>query len=514
VTEIVAWTRRLRADHGEHAGPVEVHRASDAGRWVITWPWSGAERARLIAEASVDLAGRSVSAARRVRLTGTQSRWVGAWEARIAAACATPPAWIRDADRTMPVVSITGTNGKSTVTRLITHILLRAGRHVGTTTSDGILVDEAMVEAGDWTGPGGAAAVLRRPDVDVAVLETARGGLVLRGMGYESNDASVFTNVSSDHLDLGGIHTLPELAEVKATVCRITKPDGLVVLNADDPLVAALARRVHARVGYFSLDPASAPVVARHRRTGGMAWVLDGDRLVEWDGPEAHVLLDVADLPVALGGLARHNVANALAAAGGARALGATREQVSDGLRDFRPSAELSPGRLNVFRLGERTVIIDFAHNEAGTEAILDVAAALAAGLGERRGEAGRPGPSAPVTAIIGTGGDRPDDTLRGIGRIAAAKAQRVVIKETVAYLRGRDRNEVIAGLRAGLAEGGLDPDAVDVHGTEAAALEAELARPDAPGVVVLFCHQDRDEVFALLERLGAHGVDAAELRG
>ena len=144
----------------------------------------------------------------------------------------------------MPVVSISGTNGKSTVTRLITHILIGAGRHVGTTTSDGVLVDERLVEPGDWTGPSGAQQILARRDIDVAVLETARGGIVLRGMGYESNEVSVLTNVSSDHLDLQGIHTLPELAEVKATVARITKPDGWVVLNADDPYVAAVARRV------------------------------------------------------------------------------------------------------------------------------------------------------------------------------------------------------------------------------------------------------------------------------
>ena len=124
----------------------------------------------------------------------------------------------------MPAISISGTNGKSTVTRLITHILLQAGKHVGTTTSDGVLIDERVIEPGDWTGPGGAQQVLARSDIDVAVLETARGGIVLRGMGYESNDASVLTNVSSDHLDLQGIHTLPELAEVKATVCRITSP--------------------------------------------------------------------------------------------------------------------------------------------------------------------------------------------------------------------------------------------------------------------------------------------------
>jgi cyanophycin synthetase len=523
VADLVAWTRRLRADHGEHGGPVEVHRPSDAGRWVVTWPWAGAERTRLIAEAAVDLAGRSVSPARRVRLTGTQARLVAGWAARIAGAGMTPPGWVRDADRRMPVVSVTGTNGKSTVTRLITHILLLAGHHVGTTTSDGILVDERMVDAGDWTGPGGAAAVLRRPDVDIAVLETARGGLVLRGMGYESNEASVFTNVSSDHLDLAGIHTLPELAEVKATVCRVTRQDGLVVLNADDPLVAAVARRVHAPVAYFSMDPGASPVLARHRRSGGLAWVLDDGRLVEWDGAGTHELMNVADLPVALGGLARHNVANALAAAGGARAVGATREQVAHGLRDFRPSAELSPGRLNLFRLGRCMVIVDFAHNEAGTEAILEVANAIA--VGRAGGAADGP---APVTAIVGTAGDRPDDTLRGIGRITARMAQRVVIKETLAYLRGRERADIVGILLEGLAEGGVDPAAVPVHETEAGALESELAGPgsaaaaaaagggaDTPRVVVLFCHQDREEVFALLERLGARGVDAAsELSG
>jgi cyanophycin synthetase len=521
VADLVAWTRRLRADHGEVAGPCEVHRASDEGRWIVTWPWGGAERAGLIAEASFDLAVRSVSPTRRVRLTNTQARAVARWNGRIAAASAVPPAWIRDAERRIPVVSITGTNGKSTVTRLITHILLLAGRHVGTTTSDGILVDERMVDPGDWTGPGGAASVLRRDDVDVAVLETARGGLVLRGMGYESNEASVFTNVSSDHLDLGGVHTLPELAEVKGTVCRVTKPDGWVVLNADDPLVAAMARRVHARVSYFSLVPDGSALLARHRRAGGRAHVLRQGRLVEWDGADEREIIDVTDLPVALGGFARHNVANALAAAGGARAMGATLAQVADGLRDFRPSADLSPGRMNLFRLGRRTIVVDFAHNEAGTEAILDVAEAIARGAAGGDGaDPTQTGAPAPITVIIGTAGDRPDETLRGIGRIAAERADRVAIKETLGYLRGRARDDLVGILRDGAAAGGKDPVAIPVYETEPEALEAELvgagaaaagdargAGPDAPRVVVLFCHEARDEVFALLERLGATPV-------
>ena len=509
VADLVAWTRRLRAEHGEREGPCQVHRASDTGRWIVTWPWAGAERARTIAEAAFDLASRSVSPGRHVHLTNTQSRLVARWAERVAGASAVPPAWIRDETRHMPVVSITGTNGKSTVTRLITHILLRAGHRVGTTTSDGILVDERLVEAGDWTGPGGAAAVLRRDDVDMAVLETARGGLVLRGMGYESNEASVFTNVSSDHLDLGGIHTLPELAELKGTVCRVTKAHGWVILNADDPLVAAMARRVRARVSYFSMDPDGSPLLARHRRAGGRAHVLRRGVLVEWDGDAEHEILDVTDLPIALGGFARHNVANALAAAGGTRALGATLEQVADGLRDFRPSADLSPGRMNLFRLGRQTIIVDFAHNEAGTEAIMDVAEALARGA-----TGGVSGTPAPITAIIGTAGDRPDDTLRGIGRIAAERADRIAIKETLGYLRGRNRDEVVQVLRDGIVEGGMDASAVPVYETEPEALEAELVgagaaaasdgRPDGPRVLVLFCHEARDEVFALLERLGA----------
>ena len=512
VADLVAWTRRLRTDHGEHGGPCDVHRSSDVGHWVVTWPWAGAERARLIAEAAFKLATRSVSPARRAHLTGAQAQALADWQARIAQTGSTPPSWIRDDARRIPAVSVTGTNGKSTVTRLITHILMRAGRHVGMTTSDGILIDERMIDPGDWTGPGGAQIVLRRNDVDIAVLETARGGLVLRGMGYESNEASVFTNVSSDHLDLQGIHTLAELAEVKSTVCRVTKPDGWVVLNADDALVATVARRVRAHVAWFSLDPDRSPLVARHRRAGGRAYVLRRGLLMEWDGDDEHEIAAAADLPVALGGLARHNVANALAAAGGARAMGMSIAEVADGLRDFRPSAELSPGRMNLFRLGQRTVIVDFAHNEAGTEAILDVAAAIAGGA------AGR---AAPVTAIIGTAGDRPDDTLRGIGRIAATKAQRVAIKETLGYLRGRERAAIVDSIRAGIAEGGVDPATVPVYETEAAALEAELSgangaastngRADAPRVVVLFCHAEREDVFALLARLGARQVDAAD---
>ncbi len=512
VAALVAWIGRLRADHAEGRGGIRVHRSSDPGHWIVTYPWSGMERARTIADAAVALVERNVSPAPRARLTGAQARLLERWSARIDEASATPPSWIRDADRRIPIVSISGTNGKSTVTRLITHILVRAGRHVGTTTSDGVMVDERMIDKGDWTGPGGAQQILDRSDIDVAVLETARGGIVLRGVGYESNDASILTNVSSDHLDLQGIHTLPELAEVKATIVRITRRDGWAILNADDPLVAATARRTRARVALFALDEAMSPPIRRHVARGGRAYTIRRGTLVEIDAGRASPIVPVAEIPIAIGGIARHNVANALAAAGGARALGASIDQVADGLRDFRPTADRSPGRLNLFRLGGRIVIVDFAHNEAGVSAVLDVAEGIAGGA------AGR---AAPITIIIGTAGDRPDDTLRGIGRIASLRAQRVAIKETLGYLRGRSRESVVGELLAGVTAAGRAAEDVPIYESEAAALRAELngagshadgrgARPEAARVIVLMCHEERDEVFALLDQLGARPIDVA----
>jgi cyanophycin synthetase len=407
----------------------------------------------------------------------------------------------------MPVVSITGTNGKSTVTRLTTHILVRAGRRVGTTTSDGVLVNERMVEPGDWTGPGGAWQILGRSDLDVAVLETARGGLVLRGMGYESNEVGVLTNVSSDHLDLQGIHTLPELAEVKSTVVRVTKPDGWCVLNADDPHVAALARRVRGNVALFTLVAGGSARVRRHAARaasggGGRGYAVDGGWIVELEGGRSTQIIEVRRVPITIGGLARHNVANALAAAAAARGLGLSIEEVADGLADFRPSSDLAPGRLNLFRVGSTIVIVDFAHNEAGVSAVLDVAEGIAGGA------AGR---AASVTAIVGTAGDRPDDTLRGIARIAASRAQRVAIKETLKYLRGRSREGVVGEMLAGVKAAGRSPSEVTVYETETAALRGELAYGDGrPRVIVLMCHEERDEVFELLGKLGAKPIDVA----
>ena len=504
VAALAQWARRLRRDHPDGAaGPVNVHRSSDPGHWILAWPWLLGDRAKAIAEAALALVDRDMQPRVASKLTPRQGRLLDGLGRRIAAAEGPGPTWIRDADRRLPIVSITGTNGKTTTTRLLSHILREAGKRVGATTSDGIVVGNEIVETGDWTGHGGAHAILHRDDVDVAVLETARGGMLLRGVGYESNDASVITNVSSDHMDLQGIHTLPELAEVKSIIARLTKPDGVVVLNADDRHVAGIARVVQAPVAYFSLEGDHSRRVRRHLAGGGLAYLVRDGRMGEAEGKTWRPFANLADVPVALGGVARHNVANALAAIGGARALGASIEAVKRGLRTFVPSAEDSRGRLNVFRDDRRVVVVDFAHNEAGVAVLMDVVDAIAHATGSN-------GRRAPISAIIGLAGDRPDDTLRGVGRTVAGRVDRFVQKEMLHYLRGRTRESVLGEIRGGAVEGGWTEE-IPVYIDEPTALGAELDRTEAAEraeVIVLLCHEDREGVYRLIAERGLRPVD------
>jgi cyanophycin synthetase len=508
LARMAAWVRRLqRVAHDTHRARPTIHRTGEPGVWVIAFPWRERERAEVIAQSAYRLTDRG-SDPRRDEVPRSLER-------RIREAGTTPPEWITDAERRVPIVSISGTNGKSTTTRMIGHILSTAGGTVGSTTTDGVTIDGTLVEEGDYTGPLGSQAVLGRPGVDVAVLETARGGILLRGLGYESNDASVLTNVSSDHLDLQGLHTVPELAEVKSVICRVTRPDGAVVLNADDPLVAAVARRVKAPVTFFSLRPGSARV-RRHLASGGRVMLLDDGWLIDAKGGSRRRIVPASDVPSTFGGIARHNIANALAAAGGALAMGASREQVAEGLRTFLPTPDQMPGRLNFYRLGRRLVIIDFAHNEAGLLVVMEMIEALIGRRGRRK---------ATLTAIIGTGGDRPDDSLRALGRIAAEHADQVAIKQTYKYLRGRTPQsmvgELLAGVRAG-ARGTRRPrEDVPSYEDEPGALHAELTTPGRlaaddegpPRVVLLMCHADRPDVERVLRDLGAEPViDTADL--
>jgi cyanophycin synthetase len=510
VAAMADHVRRLHRAALERRVPVTIHRTSEPGRWVVAFPWQKRDEAEAIANAAFRLAETPRErlferAVERARNAGGE-----------------PPEWITDAARLkhegkhVPLISISGTNGKSTTTRMISHIARLAGKRVGTTTTDGVLIDERLVEPGDYTGPAGARAVLNHPDVDLAVLETARGGILLRGLGYESNDVSLLTNVSADHLDLQGLHTLPELVEVKSVICRVTKPSGTVVLNADDRLVASVAARVKAKVVLFS-EQGSGALLRRHIRRGGRAFINESGMLVEITANRRRRMVAAADIPATLGGLARHNIANALAAAAGARALGFTVAQVAAGLRDFHISPDLMPGRLNFYRRGTRLAVVDYAHNVAGLKVLLRTVVALIGPRGKR---------AATLSLIVGSAGDRPDDQLRDLAKTAAEHADELALKEDLPFLRGRTRESTLGELREGFRAGGVKPATVPVYIDEATALRGELETPGrlgadesgTPRVVVLMCHAHREEVADYLARAGfkpANEVaDLADFRG
>ena len=403
----------------------------------------------------------------------------------------------------VPIVAITGTNGKSTTTRLLAHIAESAGLRTGMTNSDGIYLRGELVEAGDWTGFGGAGRVLSEANLDLAVLETARGGILLRGIGYSANDVAVVTNVSADHLGLQGIDTLDELADVKAAVVRITRRSGWVVLNAADPLVWAMRRQTKARWYPFSLDP-TAPQVEDALDRGGRAAVLQRGWLVLLaSGRPPRRVARVVDVPVTFAGLSVYNVANALAASAAADALGIGIEQIAEGLRTFAQDSAANPGRLNLFERRGVLALIDFAHNEAGLAGLVEVCRSLSHAPGRRAG--------GKVRLAVGTAGDRTDEILHNLG-VLAGGADDVVITEKRHYLRGRDLEEMNAILRAGIAEAGYRGE-VEAIETERGALETLLGRSRSGDVVAVMSHVERTEIFTWLEAQGFKPVGLERLK-
>jgi cyanophycin synthetase len=385
----------------------------------------------------------------------------------------------------IPVVAVTGTNGKTTTSRMIAHIARTAGKVVGWSNTDGIYLDGELVEAGDYSGPSGAGRVLGLPGVEFAVTETARGGILLKGIGLTRNDVSVVTNVSADHLGLHGIDTLDQLAEVKAVVPRITRRRGWAVLNGDDPRVHAMRRVVHAHPWVFSRDPNSPAIREILDARGRATTVIDGWISVLRPHRDPDPLVELTDVPMTLAGLSRFNVENTLAAASAALAAGISREAVVEGLRSFRPDPEHNPGRMNIFSIpvaeGEASLVIDLAHNEAGLEALLEIMAGI------------RP-PGARLLLGLGAVGDRTDELIGRLGEIGAMGSDVVAIGHKEKYLRGRTLEGLEGLLRAGAERVGVTD--VAAYPTEVDCLAAlvEQARPG--DVVGLMCHAERERVY------------------
>ena len=395
----------------------------------------------------------------------------------------------------VPVALVTGSNGKTTVVRLLAAILEETGRTVGFTSTDGVSVHGVTVAEGDYAGPSGARMLLRRPEVEAAVLETARGGLLRRGLSVDRASVAVVTNVAEDHLGEFGIQALGDLADVKLLVARAVRPGGAVVLNADDPL---LVQRAHASpvVVWFSLDPAN-PVVSRHLAGGGSAVVCEDGWVALSHGPARTPVLSVGEMPAALGGAARHNIANALAAVAAAAVLGVPAETAARALRRFGRAADDNVGRANLLELGGVRLVIDYAHNPHGMAALVRMAAALPA---ERR------------LVLIGQAGDRSDEAIRELVRAALTlEPDRVVLKDMERYLRGRRPGETPEIMADELARLGVPPEAVSRPGSELDAVRDALAWARAGDLLLLTVHQDRPLVLALIERLRAAGWRAGD---
>ena len=387
----------------------------------------------------------------------------------------------------IPVAVVTGTNGKTTTTRFLAAMVRAAGHVVGHTSTDGVVIADSVAYAGDWSGPGGARLVLRDDRVEMAVLETARGGLLRRGLAVVDYDVGVITNVSADHLGEYGVHDVAAMADVKALVGHGVRREGTVVLNADDDLLVARSGSFSAAVVMFSLT--LSPAFAAHLHSGATGWCLEQDALWRISGGVRHRLLSTSEIPLAFDGAAPHNVGNALAAAAAGHALGLNDDAVAAGLRGLLPTARDTPGRSQVLQhLGVR-LVLDFAHNRASIEATLAFINAL-----RRRDEGG-----GRLVVITGSAGDRSDDEIRAVvGAVHAGGADVVVVRELPKYLRGRAAGEVPTLMHAELRRLGMSQHAVIVGADDVAALTLALdsARPgdtiallvqvDAPGVTTL----------------------------
>jgi len=335
----------------------------------------------------------------------------------------------------VPIVAVTGTNGKTTTNRLIAHIFKQTGQIVGYTTTDGIYIGEFLVEQGDTTGPQSAQVILQDPTVEVAVLETARGGLLRSGLGFDQCDVGVVLNIAADHLGIGDIDTVDDLAHLKSVVVESASSDGYAVLNADDALVVAMAKRTKSQIAYFSMNPEN-PVLKRHIEQGGLAAVYEDGYLCLLKG-DWRLRIERADaVPLTMGGRAPFMIANALAAALAAFAQGVPIEAIRQALATFKASANQTPGRMNLFNLGTFHALVDYAHNPHSYEAL---GGFVRNWDGERIG-------------VIGGPGDRRDEDFITLGRLSAAIFDRIIVKEDD-DTRGRPRGDAAALIAEGIRQ-------------------------------------------------------------
>ncbi|MEL6868341.1 MAG: cyanophycin synthetase [Pseudomonadota bacterium] len=375
---------------------------------------------------------------------------------------------------TIPIAGITGTNGKTTTARMLSHILKTAGHVVGSTSTEGVYIDGHLTVKGDMTGPSAAQIVLRDPSVDVAVMETARGGILRAGLGYRRSDVACCLNISSDHLGIKGINTLEQLAEIKRVVVEVA--EDTAVLNADDELCLRMADHTQARhLCYVTMNPAHA-LVREHIQIGGRAVVLEqginGDMITFYDNGNHMPLLWTHLIPATLEGKATHNVQNAMFAAALAYSMGKNLEDIRHGLRTFSTSFFQAPGRMNVFDEHPFRVILDYAHNPAAVATMCQTTSRL--DVSGRR------------IVTLAAPGDRRDEDINAIAETAAGHFDHYVLKADD-NRRGRDLNEVPQMLQKILIEQGVAAERIEIVSDEQQAIEHTLSIAQEGDLVVIF---------------------------
>jgi UDP-N-acetylmuramyl tripeptide synthase len=384
----------------------------------------------------------------------------------------------------IPVGLVTGTNGKTTTVRLSAAIARAGGHRVGLSTTDGIWVDDERLDSGDYSGPGGARAVLRDPRVTLAVLETARGGLQRRGLGVARAEAALITNIAADHLGEFGVGNLDELAEIKWVVSRAVSESGVLILNAEDPILRKLAATWDRPLHWFCMH-GDDPFFRTYVGSGGSGTALEDSHIVRYENGEKVEVIDCRQIPLTLGGAAAHNVANALAATALCSALGIDDDAIRRGLSRMQPND--NRGRLNVFNLRGATVIVDFAHNPHGVAAIADLANAL---------------PSRRRLLVMGQAGDRSDVAMRDLATAAwEVHPDRILLKEMAEYARGRAPGEVVSILRDALLAAGADESCIEVTADESTAIDVALEWLQPGDLVILLVHENAARAVARVRR-------------
>jgi cyanophycin synthetase len=368
----------------------------------------------------------------------------------------------------IPIVAVTGTNGKTTTTRLIAHMVKMKGYRVGYTTSDGIYIQNRLLQKGDTTGPQSAEFVLKDPTVDFAVLESARGGLLRAGLGFHYCNVGIVTNVAPDHLGLRGIHTIDQLARVKAVIPESVLPDGYAVLNADDDRVYAMRDNLECNIALFSMDEKN-PRIAKHAKKGGISAVYENDYITIQKGEWKMRITKAINVPLTFGGKAAFMIQNVLPAVLTGYVQGFKIEDMKAALESFMPSPGQTPGRLNMFRFENFDVLLDFAHNPAGLRALGNMVEKM---------------DGTPKVGVIAGIGDRRDEDNIEIGQVSAEIFDEIIIRQDK-NLRGQTEDQLIDLLMEGIKK--TDPDKkVTVFKSEKEAITSALKNAKKGSLIVL----------------------------